>query len=292
MPAARSRSTNGSSSPAVVFTRSSKTRPRGCFSAAIGPCAAMRALVHHDDVVAGVFDVRQQVRRQDQVDALVVREVADELEHLVAALRIHAVGRLVEKQQIGIVHERLRELDALLHAGRVRLDVAVARLAEADVEQDFVRALHRVDARQPRQLAAVGDERHGVHAGNVRVAFRHVADARANLERRRRRRRGRARASGRASGTTKPSSALIIVLLPAPFGPSRPTAPGGNVAVTSRSAGCARTRRVTRVERDDRAGTVCGGRQGRVIGSGMHSVIRNRRITAFPAGRARRRARA
>ena len=30
------------------------------------------------------------------------------------------------------------------------------------------------------------------------------------------------------SGTTKPSSALIIVLLPAPFGPSRPTAPAGN----------------------------------------------------------------
>src|SRR2546428_210225 len=34
----------------------------------------------------------------------------------------------------------------------------------------------------------------------------------------------------------KPSSALIIVLLPAPFGPSSPTAPGANAAVTSRSA--------------------------------------------------------
>src|SRR5579872_6521266 len=37
-------------------------------------------------------------------------------------------------------------------------------------------------------------------------------------------------------GTTNPSSALIIVLLPAPFGPSRPTAPAANDAVTSRSA--------------------------------------------------------
>src|SRR5688572_4299834 len=35
---------------------------------------------------------------------------------------------------------------------------------------------------------------------------------------------------------TNPSSALIIVLLPAPFGPRRPTAPGGNAALTSRKA--------------------------------------------------------
>ena len=73
------------------------------------------------------------------------REVANELEHLVAALRVHAVGRLVEEQQVGIVDERLRQLDALLHAGRVGLDVAIARLAEADVVEHLVRALHRVD---------------------------------------------------------------------------------------------------------------------------------------------------
>src|SRR5512138_2553338 len=37
-------------------------------------------------------------------------------------------------------------------------------------------------------------------------------------------------------GTTNPSSDLIIVLLPAPFGPSNPTAPLANVVVTSLSA--------------------------------------------------------
>ena len=37
------------------------------------PVRGDAALVHHDDVVAGVLDVGQQVRRQDQVDALVVR---------------------------------------------------------------------------------------------------------------------------------------------------------------------------------------------------------------------------
>src|SRR5437588_4322580 len=38
------------------------------------------------------------------------------------------------------------------------------------------------------------------------------------------------------SGTTKPRSAFSIVLLPAPFGPRRPTAPLAKDAVTSRSA--------------------------------------------------------
>ena len=114
----------------------------------------------------------------------VVRDVAHEREHLFAPLRVHAVGRLVEQQQIGIVHQRLRQLDALLHAGRIGLDVAVARFSEADVVQHLVRALHGVGRRQAGQLGAIGDERDGRHAGNLRVVLRHVADARADLERR------------------------------------------------------------------------------------------------------------
>ena len=104
-------------------------------------------------MIAREFDVGQQVRRQDQIDALVVRQIANEFEHLVAALRIHAVGRLVEKQQVGIVDERLRQLDALLHAGRVLLEVAVARFAEADVVEHLVRALHRVGSAAGRRAA-------------------------------------------------------------------------------------------------------------------------------------------
>ena len=55
------------------LTRSSKTRPRGPLQLVDRPLRRDLPLVHHDDVVAGVFDVGQQVRRQDQVDALVVR---------------------------------------------------------------------------------------------------------------------------------------------------------------------------------------------------------------------------
>ena len=43
--------------------------------------------------------------------------------------------------------------------------------------------LHRVGARKPGELGAVRDERHGGHPRNVPIGFRHVADARADLER-------------------------------------------------------------------------------------------------------------
>jgi len=146
-------------------------------------CCGNAALVEHDDVVARVLDVGQQVRRENQVDLLVMRDIANQLEHLVAPFRIHAVGGLVEEQQAGIVDQRLRQLDALLHTGRVLLDVAIARFTETDVVEHFVRALHGVRGRQAAQLAAVGDKGHGVHPRNVGVVLRHVADASANLQR-------------------------------------------------------------------------------------------------------------
>ena len=61
----------------------------------------------------------------------------DEREHLVAAGRVEAVGRLVEQQQPRVVDERLGELDPLLHAGRVAADRAVALLVQPDVAEDL-----------------------------------------------------------------------------------------------------------------------------------------------------------
>ena len=51
--------------PPGVFTRSSNTCPRGCFSAVDRARRDDATLVHDDDVVAGVFDVGQQVRRDE-----------------------------------------------------------------------------------------------------------------------------------------------------------------------------------------------------------------------------------
>ena len=151
-----------------------------------GPLGRHARLVQHDDVVAGEFHIRQQVRREDQVHALVVGQVPDEFEHLLAALRVHAVGRLVEEEQVRVVHQRLGQLDALLHARGVGLHVPVPGLAEAHVVEHLVGALHRVHRGQAGELAAVAHERDGVHARDVRVNLGHVAQARADLGGRRR----------------------------------------------------------------------------------------------------------
>ena len=62
-----------------------------------------------------------------------VADAGDEAEHLVAAGGIEPVRRLVEEDEFGVVDERLRELDALLHARRIAADGAVTLLVEADV---------------------------------------------------------------------------------------------------------------------------------------------------------------
>ena len=70
--------------------------------------------------------------------------------HLVDALRVEAVGRLVEDQQVRVAEQRGGDAEALLHAERVGAVAVVAALAEPDdVEQ-------RRD--RPRVVAADGGE--------------------------------------------------------------------------------------------------------------------------------------
>src|SRR5436190_5477050 len=90
----------------------------------------------------------------------------------------------------------------------------------------------------------------------------------------------------------KPSSALSIVLLPAPFGPRSPTAPFGNCALTSRSARFFPYSTVTRSSwtagaTDEFTGTTLYGTRGsgfRV--QGFHVLVQvppqPKRVGAFP----------
>ena len=77
-------------------------------------------------------------------------------EHGVAAGRVEAVGRLVEQQQVGVVHQRLGQLDPLLHAGGVAADRAVALLVEPDVAQRLGGPLAGGGARQPAASGPCG----------------------------------------------------------------------------------------------------------------------------------------
>ena len=132
--------------------------------------------IEDDDRLAERLDIVEDVRRQEDLDRLMGRDVPDELEDLGPAGRIEVRGRLVEEEDLGIVDEGLGQLEALLHARGVRVEEPVSRFAEADVEKDLVGALHGFLAGHARELAEIGGEGHGVHAGDETVALGHVAD--------------------------------------------------------------------------------------------------------------------
>ena len=97
-------------------------------------------------------------------------------EHLVAPGRVEAVRRLVQEEEARVVDERLGELDALLHAGRVAADRPIALLVEADVAEDVGRPLPRRAGGQPRDAGHVAHELGGADVRRQAVVLGHVAD--------------------------------------------------------------------------------------------------------------------
>ena len=121
--------------------------------------------------------------RKDQAHPLVAGEIASQLKNLDPTGGVHAVGWLVEDHQFRIMDDRRRDLEALLHAGGIGVYLAIARLAEPDVVEHFVRALHRVGARHTGELAGVGDEFHAVDAGEEAFVLRDESDLLADFQR-------------------------------------------------------------------------------------------------------------
>ena len=140
-----------------------------------------RAVLHDHRLVAHLLDVAQQVGADEHAHPLLRLHLADQLEHAPAGGRVEAVGRLVEHDQLGPVHDRLRELRHLLHAVRVGAQLAIARLAEPHVEQDFVGLLERRLRRKAREFGHLPQERDRRHVADERVVLGHVADARPGL---------------------------------------------------------------------------------------------------------------
>lgn len=78
--------------------------------------------------------------------------------------------------------ERLRELDALLHAGGVAADEAIALLVEPDVAERFGGAFACGGGGESRHAAHVGHEVGGGHIYRKAVVLGEVADELADLE--------------------------------------------------------------------------------------------------------------
>ena len=81
------------------------------------------------------------------------------------------------------MRERLSEFDALLHAGGVGADEAVALLVEPDVAERFSGAFARGGGGEPGHAAHVGHEVSGGHIYRKAVVLGEVADEFADLER-------------------------------------------------------------------------------------------------------------
>ncbi len=97
------------------------------------------AVVDQQDVRGHRLDLVQDVTRDDDVLAG-AGPVLDQADGLAPHQRIHAGQGLVQDQQLGVVHQRLRELDALAHALAVG-----ANLLPGGVEQ--IHAVERARGR-------------------------------------------------------------------------------------------------------------------------------------------------
>ena len=81
------------------------------------------------------------------------------------------------------MRERLREFDALLHAGGIRADEAVALFVEADVAERLGGAFARGGGGEARHAAHVRHEVRGRHIYRKAIVLGEVANELPNLER-------------------------------------------------------------------------------------------------------------
>ena len=87
-------------------------------------------MVDDADAIAAL-DLLDVVRGDDHGQLALRRTRSQILPHALARLRIEADGRLVEKQDAGIVHQRARDLEPPLHAGGERAHQPLAPFASS-----------------------------------------------------------------------------------------------------------------------------------------------------------------
>ena len=139
------------------------------------------AVEHDEHPAAHHFRLRQDVRRnQHRVRA---REAFDQLPHRPDLARVEADGRFVQNDQFRLMHQRVRQTDALPVAFRKLADDAAAHVRQAALlhhRRDALAGTPPAEALEPRAEFQVFPH---AHFGVQRVVLRHVADAAAHLRR-------------------------------------------------------------------------------------------------------------
>ena len=91
--------------------------------------------------------------------------------------RVEPVGRLVEQEQLGVVDDRLGQLDPLALPGAHGADRAEPLLAQADLPQGVAGARGGVPPGQPVELGQVANDVVGGHVGRQGIVLGCVAEA-------------------------------------------------------------------------------------------------------------------
>ena len=128
--------------------------------------------------VADPLDLLEQVRRQDDVDAELGADPADEREHVVALHGIEAVGGLVEQHEGRVVGDGLGQLHPLALAGRHGADRAEPLLAQTDLPERVAGPRGGLAVGQAVDLGDVAHEVVGAGVAGQVVVLGGVADPR------------------------------------------------------------------------------------------------------------------
>ncbi len=147
------------------------------------PLHQQSTAAQHHDILADRLDVGEQVAGEQQAHPLVAGQVDGQVEDVVAARRVHAVGRLVEDQEPRVVHDGGGDLQPLLHPRRVGIAATVPGLAQADVIEHLVGAPKGVAVPHPHQLARIRRRRDPGHPREEALILGDEADGLADGQR-------------------------------------------------------------------------------------------------------------
>ena len=139
------------------------------------------ALVDDDHARAKRLDLRQDVRGEKNgvVAAEIANEVADESD----LVRIETDGRLVENEEVGLVHHGIGKADALAVAFRETADDFFSHVRQTAKFQNIADALIQASAGDAFESSAVAQKLAHPHVEVERNIFRHVTDVLAGAQR-------------------------------------------------------------------------------------------------------------
>ncbi len=134
--------------------------------------------IHQRDPVAARRFVHE-VRGDEDGDALIAGKIDQQFPEGIARHRIHAGGRLIENEEVRLVHDRDRQRQALADAERQGRCQLADIVAEAETANEAVDAMPGLVARQMKQARVEVEVLANRELGIERECLRHVAHARA-----------------------------------------------------------------------------------------------------------------